>query len=233
MKFFYSAGAMGYGWGYKWHRWFNFPKFPSVTKTITIDPNSGYPFAIFRWGSTIYNHIALHNIGLFDWMYEIDNRVPHIRYERDIILSVSGMDAEMDYVLDSLNHVLKFNLAGIELNFSCPNVESNNNKLIPTTNIPIYLKLNHTQDPYAYDLDRVAGIRLNSVPCWFGGMSGKGAQKYNWEFIKKFNMEGLNVAGSSFLSYDDIKYLEEFCGCTEIGIGSTILLKPRLIEELI
>ena len=93
-----------------------------------------------------------------------------------------------------------------------------------------YLKLNHTQDPYKYDLDNVTGIRMNSVPTICGGLSGKAAQKKNWEFIKRYNKEGLNVAGCSFTSFEDIKKLEEDMGCKEAGIGSIMLTNPGFMS---
>ena len=94
---------------------------------------------------------------------------------------------------------------------------------------PIYLKLSYNQDPYDYDLTDVVGIRLNSVPWFIGGLSGKAAQEKNWSFIKRY--KELNVAGCSFTSMDDIKKLEDM-GCKEIGIGSTILTNPKLIDTL-
>jgi len=57
-------------------------------------------------------------------------------------------------------------------------------------------------------------------------------KKYNWPKIKIYNYQGLNVAGCSVTSINDIKYLEEYCGCKEIGIGSIILTNPRFVEGL-
>jgi hypothetical protein len=218
---------MGYGNGWFWHRYFDFPNLPRVTKTITLSEKRGYPYAILKIGKTVYNHVALHNGGIYEWLekYKLSNR-------NDVILSLAGSDAEIDEILSILHWFQIKTLRGIELNFSCPNVKCNLNKRIPPIDIPLYLKLNHKQDPYQYDLSGVTSIRVNSVPCKYGGKSGKGAQKENWNFIKKFNSEGLKIAGSSFTTMDDIKYLEEYCGCEEIGIGSTILINPKLVETL-
>ena len=136
----------------------------------------------------------------------------------------------MMYDLDYYGHI-----GGVELNYSCPNVKtySYHNRLpvvIKKVNYPVYLKLRYDDNPFDYDLNNVTGIRLNSVPFMMGGISGKIAQKKNWSFIKKYGKE-LNVSGCSFTSEDDIKKLEDM-GCTEIGIGSTILINPRLIERL-
>ena len=225
MIFFYSSGSMAYGNGWWWHKYFNFPHFPRVTKTITANNKIGMPFAIFRAGNTIFNKMSLPNKGIMWWI----NSTNHSPITT---VSIAGTDDEIENMVYQLN-IMSYYIPSIELNFSCPNVKSYENKRIPHSTIPLYLKLNHTQDPYKYDLNMINGIRVNSVPCIFGGMSGRAAQKYNWNFIKKFNYEGLNVAGSSFLSINDILFLKEYCGCSEIGIGSTILLKPSLIESLI
>jgi len=122
---------------------------------------------------------------------------------------------------------------GLELNYSCPNVDTRNGYVPLVTkkvDFPVYLKLRYDDDPYTYDLSNITGIRLNSVPFMYGGVSGKMAQKKNWSFIRRYG-KGLNVAGCSFTCEDDIKKLEDM-GCTEIGIGSTILTNPRLIERL-
>ena len=82
-----------------------------------------------------------------------------------------------------------------------------------------------------YDVTRISGVRVNSIPVKLGGMSGKAAQKKNWAYIHHYISQGLNVAGCSFTSLDDIKRLKDM-GCKEIGIGSTMLTNPKLIEKL-
>lgn len=225
---------MGYGNGWWWHRFFDFPDLPLVTKTVTVEKQSGYPFAIMRLGSTVYNHIALHNKGIFEWVdsYYKHRKIDQKKLREKVTLSIYGTDHDIDYMMTVLHHE-HVPLAGVELNYSCPNVSHQQGKrTLPKTDYPLWLKLRHNQDPYAFDLDRIQCIRVNSVPCWFGGMSGKGAQEKNWAFIKKFNQEGLNVAGCSFVTHDDLRYLEEYCGCTEVGIGATILVNPKLVESL-
>ncbi len=224
MKFFYSAAVMGYGEGRLWHKHLDLPFWPRVTKTLTLKPKLGCPFAVIKIGRTVWNKIGLHNYGFHKWLenYSGINK-------SKIIVSIAGHDdeiAEMVYKLDS------YEIGGIELNFSCPNVKSFNNKRILDSKHKIYLKLNYKQDPYKYDLDKIEGIRLNSVPTLFGGLSGKYAQKYNWPVIKKWNYEGLNVAGSSMMTIVDCFYLREFHGCKEIGIGSLLLTNPKLVREL-
>ena len=231
MKYFYSASVMGYGEGRYWHRYYNFPKLPIVTKTLTWDSKIGIPFAIIKSGDSVWNRVGLHNIGFFNWFKEYylkwsDN------FRKNIIVSIAGTDDEIEDMIGIFTTIYDWNIGGIELNFSCPNVKSYNNRVIPKTEIPLYLKLNHKQDPYDYDLNNITGIRLNSVPKYFGGVSGKAAQKKNWEYIKVFNNDGLNVSGCSVTSYEDIKILEDLLGCKEIGIGSLILTDRSVVEGL-
>ena len=229
MKYFYSASVMKYGDGYKWHKNYNFPNFPRVTRTITNSKKIGLPFAILKFGNSVWNRVGLHNIGLARWL---DYYHSNLFYkENDIILSIAGSDSEIEHMVRLVENLNLYNLKGFELNFSCPNVKGFNNKEIPKSKYPLYLKLNYLQDPYEYDLDRIEGIRLNSIPTIFGGLSGKAAKEKNWEWIKKYIREGLNIAGCSFSSMIDILELSKM-GCKEIGIGSVILTNPYLVEML-
>lgn len=233
MKFFYSAGAMGYdGEGYWWHRFYNFTKLPFVTKTITLKSKIGMPMAIVKWKGSVWNRVGLHNIGIDEWC---DRYL--FKASEETIVSIAGYDYEIKDMLNQLDLFCGLFFSGIEFNFSCPNVKNYENKKVTYTNLmkilecPLYLKLNYKQDPYKYDLSNVTGIRLNSVPVRVGGLSGKAAQEKNWKFIERYNKEGLNVAGCSFTSFDDIKRLEDM-GCKEVGIGSIMLTSPKLVEKI-
>lgn len=226
VKFFYSAGAMGYyGEGYRWHRFFKFPKLPLVTKTLTLLGKSGLPYAVFPIGNSVYNKVMLHNIGITKWL----DTTPK-QYYKDLTVSIAGSDTfieSMCIMLDSITEI-----KAIELNFSCPNVKEYLNQKLPIlTNKKLYLKLNHKQEPYDYDLDRISGIRLNSIKKYGMAASGEVAKEKNWKFIRKFNREGLNIAGCSFNSMEDIRKLIDM-GCKEIGIGSVILTSPGLVHEI-
>jgi len=228
MNYFYSASVMGYGDGRIWHKYYDFNSFDRVTKTITIKPNIGIPFAIVKFGNTLWNRVGLHNIGFDKFCSSVLSKSKNTS---KMIVSLSGIDYDIYTMVNKLND-LNINIAGIELNFSCPNARDNHNNLtLYRSKYPVYLKLNYLQDPYDYDLDYISGIRLNAVPTFIGALSGAAAKKHNWKFIKKFSREGLNVAGCSFNTMDDIKELEGM-GCTEIGIGSTILTNPDLITNL-
>ncbi len=224
MKYFYQSGAMGYGGeGYLWHKLlaYTFPKFPIVTKTITIKPKIGIPFAIIPFGKSVWNRISWHNPGLYKWINKYA--------KNDLILSLGGTDKEITYMITLLelcyNHI---ELKGIELNFSCPH-ENRNNEVIPSTKIPLYLKLRSDQNPYNYDLTKIKRIHLNSLPGYFGGITGQKSQYKNWQFIEKYSE--LSIAGCSFNSLEDINILKKL-GCKYTGIGSTIITNPKLIKDL-
>jgi len=230
LKYFYSASTMGYGDGYRWHKKYNFPNFPRVTKTITHNRKIGLPFAILKFRNSIWNKVGLHNMGLAKWLSYYHSNLFY-RDENDIILSIAGSDSEIKYMILLVESLNLYNIKGFELNFSCPNIKGFNNRKIPESKYPLYLKLNYLQDPYEYDLDNIEGIRLNSVPTIFGGLSGKAAKEKNWNWIKRYIREGLNVAGCSFSNMLDILELTNM-GCKEIGIGSIILTNPIFIESL-
>lgn len=229
MKYFYSASVMGYGNGRFWHEKYNFPKLEYVTQTLTIFPNIGLPFAILKFGNTVWNKVGFHNIGFHKWEDDYYWNFSEEQRKRTVV-SISGIDETIDYMVYECNNNLK-DLAGIEINLSCPNFQIQKDINIPKSDIPIYLKLRYNQDPYKYDLDKVTGIRLNSVPKYYGGISGLGAQKYNWPTLKKWLKDGLNVAGCSCTCEKDINILQDM-GCNEIGIGSLILINPKLVERI-
>jgi hypothetical protein len=150
-------------------------------------------------------------------------------YREDLIISIAGTDFEIGHMV---NYLEDYKLKGIQLSYSCPNVTNPINKVIPKSKHDLYLKLNHLQNPFDYDLSNIKGITVNSVPHWFGGASGKYAQKYNWPWIKKYNKAGLNIHGASWISEDDLKYLEEECGCTNFDIGTVMLVNPKMVLKL-
>jgi len=224
MKFFYSAGAMSYGEGYWFHKFFDFPKLPFITKTLTLLPTKGHKYLILPIGSSVFNRVGLDNIGLH---YFID------RYEFSKIprtISIAGSDADIKEMVGMIDYYLPEE-DSIELNFSCPNIKSFKNRVIPETNRDLYLKINWTQSPYNYDRSNIKGIRFNSIPLKYCGGSGKIAQIRNWGLIKILNGHGLNAAGCSIQNVQDIKTLEDM-GCKEIGIGSIMLTNPWFVEKL-
>jgi len=124
-RFLASAGSLNYGQGY-WHeKWCTRPELYGgvSTKTITLDPRQGFytnkykPWQVLRKvkGGWI-NALGWYNCGIDDFIenyYQPDSAT-------SLIVSIGGF-ARDEY----LGLVAKLNplkIAGIELNFSCPNV---------------------------------------------------------------------------------------------------------------
>lgn len=224
VNFYYAAGAMGWGNGRWWHRYLRLPDFPIITKTITHKPKTGRSWAIIHLGHSIWNWQGLPNIGFNDWMQYKEPLLHH-----SVILSIAGTDDEISLMVDYVNNHNTRNIQGIELNFSCPNVRNHKNKNIPISNFPLYLKLNCTQSPHEYDTSRIRKISVNSVPCILGALSGKLAQKKNWEFIRK-NID-FPISGASWRTKDDLHRLLDM-GCKNIDIGTVLLTNPKLLQRL-
>lgn len=211
---------MSFGSGYFWHSLFKFPDFPKITKTLTLEPRTGRPWAIMHLGKSIWNYMGLPNKGFTNWL--------NYYYRSDVIVSIAGVDDEIKYMCSKLDEV---NIKGVELNFSCPNVKDHNNKLIPKTKHKLFLKLNYKQNPFDYDLNRIEKISVNSVPIFKGAISGRGAQKNNWVFVENCLKNKLPVSGCSWVSLKDLNYLVNL-GCKYIDIGTVLLINPWLVQRL-
>lgn len=211
-----------YGEGWFWHKIFKytFPTYPIVTKTITLNPHKGLPFAVLRTHNSTWNKVKLHNPGIKTWIKNLSRS--------NLILSIYGNTDEIQEICSIVEDIP---LSGIELNYSCPNIAVQKYNNLPITKHKLYLKLNYKQDPYKYNLDRIERIHLNTIPKLYGGIGGALAQKYNWSFIKKYIKEGLNVAGSSWVKIEDISYLQDI-GVKIFGIGSVIIVNPKLVIRL-
>ena len=227
-----------YGNGYLWHKLVpKFPDFPFVTKTITCDKKIGIPFAVAFLpfiGKSTWNRTSLYNPGIYSWIHRF-----FTRYDAcipNMILSITGSDYEIQAMCSSLDKVCdQQNLAGIEINMSCPNVKQRHFNKLPETKFPLYLKVRHDTNIYncEKDFSRIKRIHLNSVPGYWGGMSGEYAKKYNWKFINKYQgRTGIpEIAGASWTSHKDINRLQAM-GCKHVGIGSQILTMPNKVRGL-
>jgi len=239
MKFFYQSGAMGYGDGWFWHEYCKpFPKYPVVTKTLTLMPKKGKPWAILWlpfFGKSSWNKVSLHNPGFLNWKRDVRFDKKKYKNLKNVIVSIHGPDDDIQLMCELLDELP---IKGIELNYSCPNVKNEKNKSLPNSPHDLYLKLNHTQEPFDYDLKRIKGIHVNSIPTRYGGISGQAAKKKNWEFIRWYNAyydrylhKYCSMSGCSWTSIADLFTLRDM-GCTSIGIGSQMLTMPNLVREI-
>jgi len=222
-----------YGNGYFYHRFHKFPIFPYITKTITLNPKKGYPFAVIPTFNSVYNKVSLHNPGIYEWLNNIDQD----KLKNNTISIYPSNQWELICMVRILLDKIQYRPIKIEVNMSCPNMNGRYPKFdIPTIDgVQWWLKLNYKQDPNQYSTKNIEGIRLNSIPTTlFGincGVSGKKAQKVNWEYIWKYRKK-FNISGCSWYDEHDIRYLVGSLGCKEISIGSVIINNPKVVEKL-
>lgn len=231
MDFIYAAGAKGfYGEGYFYHRFFDFPDFPFVTKTITFNPKRGCPFCVLMVGKSVINRIKLYNKGFQHWCANYARKCG----SHNTISIYPESENELDLMIYFLKYrVFPTKPVKVEVNLSCPNIGNVKNiSITPISDIDIWLKLRYDQNPFDYISSpyHIKGIRLNAVPSIMGGISGERAKEKNWSFIERYS-KLFNVSGCSWNSEDDLKYLKDM-GCKEISIGSVMLTNPHLVEKL-
>ena len=239
-KYIYAAGAMGfYGEGHWFHNFFNFPYYPFVTKTLTYNKKRGYPYAVIPFFNTVWNKVSLDNPGLYDWVKNIPEKLSNKpSYNTDFLENTISIYPEDELQLFGMILCLRERLGAfnLEINLSCPNVKISNfsscilNSMKLYDGVNVWLKLNYKQNPLQFDLSKIKGIRLNSIPTKFGGLSGRYARDKNWEFIEKYNKH-IPVSGCSWSTKNDIDTLISM-GCKEISIGSVIITNPKLVENL-
>jgi dihydroorotate dehydrogenase len=230
IDFIYAAGAMGFnGEGYWYHEYWNFPKFPFVTKTLTFKQNKGCKYCVMPIGNTVLNKVSLDNVGLFNWLVDY-----YGVFDTNNTISIYATD---QYKLNCMLFAIAntFKECNVEINLSCPNAKPSNVKIPIIKGINIALKLGYTQNPFDFlynesDIEHIKMIRLNSVRIFGVGVSGYMAKKYNWKFIKKWG-QVLPVSGCSWNNMDDIYRLIDM-GCKEISIGSVMITNPEIVETL-
>ena len=235
IKFIYAAGAMGfYGEGHWFHRPFNFPYYPFITKTLTLSRKIGVPFAVIPFGKSVWNKVSLNNPGIVNWKHKYDKLKsrPNFLYNTISIYPYNQM--ELDFMITQIKYWF-LGYANIEVNMSCPNTNRNNWDEIPLKikkydGVDIWVKLNYKQNPLELNLSNIKGIRLNSIPTKFGGVSGKWAQDKNWKFIQEYN-KYVDISGCSWTTEKELLELVNM-GCKEISIGSVIITNPMLVEKL-
>lgn len=230
--------------------------FTVVIKTLTFLPRKGNlrwhnPFGCIRFlpGGTL-NAVGLTNPGIHWWCRKIGPKVNRKRIS--LVGSILSDDpeklAEMAMMLND------FDLVALEINASCPNTGEDFLKNIENllkgviavkrvSRFPLILKLSVVHDirlilPNINGL--IEAISINSVP-WSivfperksplahlggGGVSGKIAQPYTWEFVRRIvKTTGIPVIGPSVWDFEDIEELRKL-GAKAISFGSVFLPYP-------
>jgi dihydroorotate dehydrogenase (NAD+) catalytic subunit len=260
--FMAASGALGYnGKGWAWEkplRWLNLldeTLFTIVIKTITLYPRKGNlrwynPFRAVRFLSDgTVNAVGLTNPGIEWWCRKVGPGLDSKK--RPLVASIWGESEELSVMARMLND---FDLKGLEINASCPNVGSHSfvvsDKVLRSceevkkeTRFPIILKLSvvHDFEDIVYRTkDIVEAFSINSVP-WArifpekesplfhfggGGVSGKIAQPLTWKMVKEIaEISDIPVIGPSVWNYEDMNFLRKI-GAKAISFGSIFLKHP-------
>lgn len=251
-----ASGALSYdGKGWPWEqpwRWIgqlDSSLFTSVTKTLTLKEKKGKS----RWykcvrfiPNGIVNAVGLSNPGIDWWCEGIGPTVDSKKIP--LIVSVYGELDELAIMARMLND---FDLVGLEINVSCPNVEKQETaKIIASCEVvransrfPLILKLSVTHDvkQIAIGIDNlIEAISINSVP-WAtifphhqsplkkfggGGVSGKAAQSFTWGLTKKLtDLTSIPIIGPSIWDFGDLEIVRK-CGAKAVSFGSVFMLHP-------
>lgn len=176
--------------------------------------------------------------------------------KNNIIISVYGnYEDELWYMGYSINNEIP-NVKGIEYNISCPNISYSKYDIVKCVqslkygskcNIPIGIKLGyeHGKDlSFLKEIENdIEWININSVPWHYvypnkvspfakyggGGISGKLAQFYNWEFAELLSKTTkIPIIIPSIMDYSDMEYIKNYKNINEkaYAFGSIFMNTP-------
>lgn len=257
-----ASGALAFdGSGWSWEKplryigLFDPTAFTVVIKTLTRQPRKGNlrwynPFGCIRLlPEGMINAVGLTNPGIEWWCRNVGPRADSTRVP--LVGSILGEPDELTVMARMLND---FNLVGLEINASCPNIDdgllANVVKVVEechavkaVSRFPIILKLS-----VAHEVERIVSeigniveaFSINSVP-WRvvfpnqrsplehlggGGVSGKIAQPYTWGLVAKLvGISSFPVIGPSVWDFEDIAALRNL-GAQAISFGAVFLRYP-------
>lgn len=254
-----TLGFNGKGWFWEQHwRWLGFfdpTLFTSVIKTLTLQPREGNlcwykPFRCVRLSSSgVVNAVGLSNPGIDWWCKKIGPTVNSAKIP--LVASIFGEPEELAEMAGILND---FDLVGLEINVSCPNVEicllQDTTRIIAScetvkakSRLPLILKVSvaHNIAQIVEKLGNlIEAISINSVPWQIafpnchssleilggGGVSGKIAQPFTWALVKKITgLTTIPVIGPSIWDFSDLNKVRNL-GAKAISFGSVFLRYP-------
>lgn len=217
------------------------------------------PFGCIRFLSGgVVNAVRLTSPGIEWWCRKIGPRVNYttIPFFGSIMLPLVGsiFSDEIKELVEMADMLNDFDLAGLEINVSCPNTEAdilrNTRKVIESckavkqkTRFPLILKISvvHNIKEIIPEVEGIIeAISINSVP-WSvifpnrqsplvnlggGGVSGKVAQPYTWDLIRKLiEITSIPVVGPGVWEFSDIEKIRGI-GAKAISFGSIFLRYP-------
>lgn len=228
--------------------------FTVVAKTVTYKKRKGNPpwyWLRFLKGGTV-NAVGLRNPGYAWWQRGRRNgRGVGISLVASIFSDALDAPRELAYMARLFDDL---DIVAIEINASCPNtpgdILKNTRKIIEScqqvknvSRHPSILKLSvvHNIDMVLPEIKGIIeAISINSVP-WRvifpnrkspfepfggGGVSGKIAQPYTWNFVKRLvSSTDIPVIGPSVWDFEDIAKLRQI-GAKAISFGSIFLRYP-------
>lgn len=186
-EFVSASGAMAYLHGWPWEapfRWVGLLRpreFTIITKTLTLEPTVGNlklwcPWRCVRLlrGGSAVNAVGLTNPGLYHWMAHDYLKVQ--KYGYDVIVSAMPKDVAEAHQMGGLLDLCR-DIKGVELNFSCPNVNHDTqiDSVVAMTEAfakrcrhPLVVKLSYA-DPYLQICERLDGKvsafdLINTIP---------------------------------------------------------------------
>lgn len=257
-----ASGALGYdGKGWPWEQQWRISRlldptlFTSATKTLTLLPEKGNlrwwnPFGcvrILRGG--VINAVGLTNPGFPWWEREVGPRIDSSKIR--LVLSIHGNPNEL---AEMARRAGAFDLVGIEINDSCPNIReramndaertiASCKAVAADSSLPTILKVSVCHD-ISRILPRVEkiidAISINSVPWkmvfpnskspfWHlggGAISGKIAQPFTWKLVWEIcKMSKIPVIGPSVWEFEDLDGVR-CAGAQAISFGSIFMPYP-------
>jgi dihydroorotate dehydrogenase (NAD+) catalytic subunit len=230
--------------------------FTVVTKTLTRFPRKGnlkwlFPFkSVYLVPGGVINAVGLTNLGIEWWCQTIGPKVEQSKIS--LVGSIFSMNFED--LIQMVTMLNEFNLKALELNISCPNSKDGMleterivgacQKIKEKSKLPLILKLSVSMADKLEIIPSLQGlveaISINSVP-WAqafpkrrsplshlgdGAISGKIAQPYTWDFLKRLKKRtSIPIIGPSVWNFKDIEKLREL-GAEAISFGSIFLQYP-------
>ena len=237
-----------------------------TTRTVTVEPREGHfttrdvwpltelPALVKRYGQALrqvdggwLNAFGWCNVGIDAYLRDY---YPRTR-EQNTIISVGGFSAEEFVTLvDNINErVPAGDIAAVEFNVSCHNVNFDFNKIIesvlveavPRSNHPVILKLSPDYDYIAHAelaakhgvsaltaINTVKGLRLDPetgeplLKNGFGGLSGRAIKPIGLRVVKELRDAGVAlpiIATGGIRNWDDCR--EYFwAGADAVSLGS-------------
>jgi len=262
LEYMTGSGALAYdgqGWPWEWPLVMTGlikPEFfTSIVRTLTLKPERGNfnllnPFGCIRIiPNGVVNAVGLYNIGIEKWAKKYGPKINSKKIP--IIGSIFGKEE----IAESVNILNDFDLVGLEVNISCPNIKGDvlNNprkaiRILETakenSRFPILAKISIANEGLPLIIQEtksfVEAIDINSIPWKMifsnqksplekfggGGVSGKITQFLNWNLIAKLKqITEIPIIGPGIWDFEDMEKVRKI-GASAISFSSVFMCHP-------